>query len=184
LNVRHNLEGLSAVFPPAYLLSFVTDHATEPLRDAPDLPLYVRSRMTGVLGLCFRSDLLADTDSEVLSKQLRIYKSLRDTLRVAAASLLTGQATLDGGPAWDVLQSTAEGREDALISAFQSDEGVGTINVKPLGLDPAMTYQVQSVDSGILGSASGAALMSNGIDIVKSPASAAHILVIRAQQHQ
>ena len=56
VHVRHNIEGLSAVFPPAYLLSFVTDHDTEPLHDAPDLSLYFRSRMGGALGLCFRSD--------------------------------------------------------------------------------------------------------------------------------
>ena len=34
VHVRHNLEGLSTVFPPAYLLSFVTDHITEPLHEA------------------------------------------------------------------------------------------------------------------------------------------------------
>ena len=54
VNVRHNAEGLSAVFPPAYLLSFLTDHDGEPLHDAADMPLYVRSRMAGALRLCFR----------------------------------------------------------------------------------------------------------------------------------
>ncbi len=47
VHVRHNVQGLSIVFPPAYLLSFVTDHESEPLHDAPDLPLYFRSRMEG-----------------------------------------------------------------------------------------------------------------------------------------
>jgi hypothetical protein len=37
-HVRHNVEGSSAVFPPAYLLSFVTNHAGEPLHDSPDPP--------------------------------------------------------------------------------------------------------------------------------------------------
>ena len=60
VHVRHNLQGLSAVFPPAYLLSFVTDHDTEPLHDAPDLSLYFRSRMGGALGLCFRGDSFTD----------------------------------------------------------------------------------------------------------------------------
>src|SRR5262249_25129446 len=55
MHVRHNLEGLTAVFPPAYLLSFVTEHDTEPLHDSPDMSLYMRSRMGGVLGLCFKS---------------------------------------------------------------------------------------------------------------------------------
>ena len=47
VHVRHNVEGLSAVFPPAYLLSFLTDHEGEPLHDSPDISLYVRSRMAG-----------------------------------------------------------------------------------------------------------------------------------------
>ena len=65
VHVRHNIQGLSALFPPAYLLSFVTDHATEPLHDPPDLSLYFRSRMRGGLGLCFRGDSFTeDEDAE------------------------------------------------------------------------------------------------------------------------
>ena len=63
VHVRHNLQGLSAVFPPAYLLSFVTDHDTEPLHDAPDLSLYFRSRMSGALGLCFRGDAFTEDEN-------------------------------------------------------------------------------------------------------------------------
>ena len=42
-------------------------------------------------------------------------------------------------------------------------------------------YQVQSVDTGVLGTATGAALMTDGIDVLQSPNTAAHILIIRAQ---
>jgi hypothetical protein len=41
---------------------------------------------------------------------------------------------------------------------------------------------VQSVDTGILGTATGSALMTAGIDIIQSPNSAAHILIIVARQ--
>jgi hypothetical protein len=41
---------------------------------------------------------------------------------------------------------------------------------------------VQSVDTGVLGTATGAALMSDGIDVQQSPNSAAHILIITARQ--
>ena len=68
VNVRHNLEGLSAAFPPAYLLSFVTDHDTEPMHDAPDLSLYFRSRMAGALGLCFRTDALTEGDMNSIAR--------------------------------------------------------------------------------------------------------------------
>ena len=69
-----------------------------------------------------------------------------------------------------------------LVSAVQSDSGVSTFNVKPTGLTPSAAYDVLSVDSGVLGTATGAALMSAGIDLVQSPASAAHMLILRARQ--
>ena len=181
VHVRHNLEGLSAVFPPAYLLSFVTDHEDEPLHQAPDIALYVRSRMGGVLGLCFRSAEFVDADAANISHEIDIYKGLRDTLDSASASLLTMQASADNGPAWDVMQATAGDDGAAVISAYQTDDGVDRINVKPVGLESATTYSVQSVDTGLLGEATGADLMSAGIDILQSPNSAAHILTLRAK---
>jgi alpha-galactosidase len=182
IHVRHNLEGLTAAFPPAYLLSFVTDHESEPLRDAADLPLYMRSRMSGVLGLCFRASDVSDADWNVLQREIDIYKSTRGMLISAAGSLLTAQAQPENGPSWDVLQTTAAGSLQAVIWAFQSDDGVNQVRVTPVGLEPTATYVVTSVDSGPLGEATGHALMTDGIDIQQSPISAAHILIIRAQQ--
>ena len=88
------------------------------------------------------------------------------------------------GPAWDVLQEGTSSSDALVVSAFQSDTGVPTFNVKPTGLQPGTTYQVQSVDTGLLGTATGAALMSGGIDLLQSPTSAAHILIITARQPQ
>jgi len=180
-HVRHNVEGLSVLFPPAYLLSFLTDHDTEPLHESPDLSLYVRSRMASALGLCFRGDQLDEADQANLAHEIDIYKGLRQTISVAAASLLTAQAALDNGPPWDVLQETASSSDQVLICAFQSDMGVDRILVKPTGLDSAVTYRVQSVDTGDLGEATGAELMTDGIDIRQSPNTAAHILIITAK---
>jgi alpha-galactosidase len=182
VHVRHNLQGLSAMFPPAYLLSFVTDHDTEPLHDAPDLSLYFRSRMGGALGLCFRIDAFTDEEVAGMAREIAIYKTTRDTISSAAASLLTAQASPEAGPSWDVLQESTADHGQVLLSAVASDEGPATLNVKPTDLDPAATYDVQSVDTGVLGTATGKALMSDGIDVTGSPASAAHILIIRARQ--
>ena len=41
---------------------------------------------------------------------------------------------------------------------------------------------MHSVDTGMLGTATGAALMTDGIDVLQSPNSAAHILIITARQ--
>jgi alpha-galactosidase len=181
-HVRHNLQGLSVVFPPAYLLSFVTNHDTEPLHDSPDLLMYVRSRMASALGLCFRGDELSEGDAAALAHEVEIYKSVRATIAAASASLLTAQATIDNGPAWDVIQESTADAQQTLMYAFQSDQGVDRIRIRPVGLDPDVTYRVQSVDTGDLGEASGADLMTDGIDILQSPNSAAHILLITAIQ--
>ena len=181
VHVRHNIEGLSAMFPPAYLLSFVTDHDTEPLHDSPDLSLYFRSRMAGALGLCFRSDGLSESDLAGIAHEIDIYKAMRGTQSAAAAALLTPQAQPDQGPAWDVLQESASGDAQSLLCAYQSDQGTNTITVKPTGLIPDASYEVQSVDTGSLGTATGAALMADGIQLVQSPNTAAHILLLRVQ---
>ena len=181
VHVRHNLEGLGVVFPPAYLLSFVTDHESEPLHDAPDLSLYFRSRMAGALGLCFRSDSLSEGDESSIEREIAIYKAIRDTISVAAAALLTPQTGADNPPTWDVLQETAWGDTQLVISAFQLDDGERTVNVKPSGLLPDSDYTVESVDAGTLGTVTGRALMTSGIDLVQSPTTAAHILLITAQ---
>jgi alpha-galactosidase len=179
VHVRHNIEGLSTIFPPAYLLSFVLDQDTEPLHDAPDLSMYFRSRMGGALGLCFRTEEFSEADVENISHEIAIYKTMRATLSVAAAALLSPQASLTGGPEWDVMQASAPGSDALVLYAYQNDQG-GEVNVKPTGLQGDATYQVTSVDTGFLGTATGADIMANGIDIIKSPATSAHILTITA----
>jgi alpha-galactosidase len=181
VHVRHNVEGLATVFPPAYLLSFVTDHDTEPLHDSPDLSLYFRSRMPGALGLCFRTADLAEGDLANMSREVGIYKAIRGTLQDAAGSLLTPQAADAGGPAWDVMQETTAGSDQVVVCAFQSNDTTTSFVVKPTGLDAQASYEVTSVDTGVLGTATGAEIMSSGIDVLESPNTAAHILIIKAQ---
>jgi len=82
-----------------------------------------------------------------------------------------------------VLQETSPDGTQLVVSAFQSDTGTGSVNVKPRALDGATMYQVQSVDTGVLGTATGADLMANGIDVLQSPNSAAHVLIIQARQY-
>ena len=67
------------------------------------------------------------------------------------------------------------------VPAFGAVEGVVKVNVKPTGQAPGTSYEVRSVDTGVLGTASGADLMANGIDVVESPNTAAHLLIIQAK---
>ena len=180
VHVRHNIGGLSLVFPPAYLLSFLTNFFPEPLRNSPDLPLYVRSRMPGVLGLCFQTALLSDDDREAIAEQIALYKNLRPMLATATAMLLTDQANAVDGPEWDALQETAaDGR--VVLYAFDSYDGARTAIVSPLALRPDVVYRAISADSGTLGEMTGADLMENGIRLVRSPGTAAHVLSLIPQ---
>jgi alpha-galactosidase len=181
LHVRHNLQGLSAVFPPAYLLSFVIDHPDEPLRHAADLSLYFRSRMQGAFGLSFRNEAFSDTDLKAMAAEIEIYKGIRGTLSLASASLLSSQATRVDGPPWDLLQETVMGAEQLLLNVVRSDIGLDRVIVKPIGLQPTTIYDVRSVDAGPLGSASGADLMQNGIEVMNASLSAAHVLIVTAR---
>jgi len=138
--------------------------------------------MGGALGLCFRGGSFTDAESAGMAHEIEIYKAMRPTISVAAGSLLARQAAPEGGPSWDVLQLSTAASDQVVVDATQSDEGVAQINVKPVGLQKDTAYDVQSVDTGLLGTATGEALMTDGIDILQSPNSAAHILIVTARQ--
>jgi alpha-galactosidase len=179
IHVRHNLEGLSTFFPPAYLLSAMLPSDGEPLSDAPDLGLYLRSRMPGVLGFMYRSEDLSDEDRAGIAAEINVYKNLRDILRTSSAILLTPQASVDGGPAWDAIEALARGGERAVLFAFQDDGAVASVHVRPRGLRATRSYRVETVDGVLLRTATGADLMADGLDIAESPSSAARVVVLR-----
>ena len=180
-HVRHNIEGLSALFPPAYLLSFVINSAGEPLTNAPDLSLYFRSRMMGGLGLSFKTEGFSDDDVDALRQEIAMDSTIRDVQRRATGTMLSPQAQASGGPGWDVFQETAVGAQQVLIFAVQSDPGVASVTVKPTGLPPNTRYEVRSADIGVLGTATGAELAASGIDVPQASTGAAHLLMLTAQ---
>jgi len=173
--VRHNIQGLSAVFPPAYLMSFVMSDPDEPLRHAPDLSLLFRSRMSGILGLCFRTTDLDEDEVSAMSQEVDNYRAMRDALRTASGTLLTPQASPTNGPGWDVYQTTPFGNFPVVLWAFQNDRGARSIRIRPVGLHHRM-YEVQGADAGPLGYVTGSALMEDGIEIRTSPRSAARMI--------
>ncbi len=177
VRVRHNAQGLATVFPPAYLLSFLMESEAEPLRYALDMPLYVRSRMMGILGLCFKTPDLIGSDLEDIASEIAIYKSLRPIIAGASTTLLSGQA--GDGAAWDVLQLTSGFQ--VVIAAVRGQDSIDGFVVRPVGLDPAARYEVTSMDFGVVGYGTGEELMTGGIDLYASPVSAAHLLVISPQ---
>ncbi|MCU1386038.1 MAG: hypothetical protein JWL71_4735 [Acidobacteria bacterium] len=179
-HVRHNLEGLTFAFPPAYLLSFLIDGDGEPIAGAEDLPLLTRSRGAGILGLTYRTDLMDDGTADLLTQQIAEYKTYRDIITHANATLLSAQAPVDTGT-WDVLQELSDDARSALIFGFKADAEDGRLVVRPRGLLADATYAVRSVDVGPLGELSGDALMQDGVELVHSGGSRAHVLILTAR---
>ena len=183
VHVRHNLEGLSALFPPAYLLSFVIESEGEPIHHATDLPLYFRSRMVGGLGLSFKNEGFSDEDLTTMQREIATYRALRDAQAAAAGTMLTAQAEGTSGTGWDAVQEmAADNPRVVLIWAFQSDPTVTRFTAKPTGLTPQIVYQVWSTDAGALGTSTGADLMRKGIDLSSASTSAAHLLMLTVQR--
>src|SRR5438094_318406 len=83
----------------------------------------------------------------------------------AAGALLSPQAAATDGPDWDVLQEAGPD-SDTIIFIYSSDDASDAIVVKPADLQPQTTYTVQSVDAGALGTATGAELMADGVDVM------------------
>jgi alpha-galactosidase len=181
VHVRHNLEGLITFFPPSSLLSFAASGLDEVLGASADLPLSMRSRMPGVLGLTYRAADLTEEDRDGIASEIAAYKRIRDTIRDASARLLTDQAVQDG-PAWDAVQEVAVTTGNAIVLAFQNDSGTPRVAFQPEGLEAGATYLVTRGDGTFVGSASGDEIMAGGVEIDSSPESAAHLLFFEKQE--
>jgi len=177
-HVRHNLEGLTTALPPDYLLSFVLSGDGEDLNGFNDISNMVRSRMPGVLGLTYQATALDPSTLDALADEVSRHKFFRRLVTGSSATLLTTQAPVSDG--WDVIQETAGDGLSAVVFGFKSNADEGRVLVRPLGLLAEETYLVDSTDLGVLGTASGASLMSDGIELVheEGAPSRAHVLVL------
>lgn len=180
-HVRHNLEGLTLTYPPAYLLSFVIAADDDPIAGSDDLPLAVRSRMPGALGLTYRARDIDPATADQLRGEIARYKRIRSTLARANATLLSAQAPVDEN-SWDVLQEVADDGRSGVIFAFKGSASEGRLIVRPRSLLPDALYDVESFDVGALGSMRGDVLMADGIELNHTPAtSRAHVIVLTAR---
>ena len=179
-HVRHNIEGLTFAFPPAYLLSFLIDADGEPIAGAEDLPLLIRSRAAGILGLTYRSELMDDDTADLLKQQIAEYKTYRDLITQSNATLLSDQAPVDSN-SWDVLLEVSDDARSALIFGFKGDGEDGRLIVRPRGLLPDAVYDVRSLDVGPIGASAGDQLMQDGVELLHSGGSRAHVLILKAR---
>jgi len=182
--VRHNLEGLSLIFPPGYLSQFAMGADGELMEESTtnDFALILRSRMLGLFGLSSRISDMSEGTRTKLANEVALYKLLRPTLR-DGSSILLGQQVMDFPDApwsgWDALQALVPSSGEAVLFAFRTPDSVSTALVKPRGLKPTLTYDVESADFGLLGTMNGAQIMGNGLEIVASDVSQSHVIRFR-----
>lgn len=178
--VRHNLQGLSAMLPPGYLLSYVMAGGMERVEGSDDLELLVRSRMPGVLGLAFEGAHLSSETLAQLATQVGDYKRLRDLVANGSATLLTDQASADAPPPWDVIQTMSNDGRMALF-VFQNDSAVGEIVLRPSGLLRETVYQIETLDGSVVTTMTGAELLSGGFTAHSNADSAAQVFLLTAR---
>ena len=71
---------------------------------------------------------------------------------------------------------------NAVLFAYQQPDANDRVLIRLRGLRGDATYRVRSLDTGDLGTALGADLMRDGIEVVQGGAgSQAHILILRIQ---
>ena len=180
--VRHHLELLSSVAPPAALLSYLMTHEDEPMLGGDDLPLLARSRMPGVLGLAVDFRGLGEFEHNQLGGVIAQFKGLRALRGAPFTALLTDPVGIDGGgPGWDVMEQVNPVTGVVTLFAFRNAHGERRMHVTLTHLEPALTYRIRSLDHGPLGQASADDLMTRGFDIDASSRSASHVFVFEPQ---
>ena len=168
--MRHDLGGLSALFPPAYLFTFAMGDVTEELIDTPeaDLSRLVRSRMGGMLGGTWSASNMSEGTRNAVANQIALYKRIRPILQQGVAILL-GTQLMDYPDApwwgWDAIEHVQPSTGDAVVFAFDTDDSAENAIVKPRALNPNASYDVESADYGLLGTVDGAELMDRGIEL-------------------
>ena len=180
-HVRHNLDGLGAIFPPAYLLSFVKDDPSEPIHGAADMPFYFRSRMSGVLGLSLRGEEFGDADRQSMTEEIALYKSLRDRLADGSLLALTPQNGAAGYEGWDVVEVLSASTGDAFVYAFATGAAADWTDHPPPGPRPRGHLPRHRSGRPCARYTDRVDLMLDGIGVGRRAASAASVLRVTKQ---
>ena len=177
-HVRHNLEGLGTIFPPAYLLSFVTSGEFESVRDGSgSRALEFRSRMPGMLGLTWRSHEVSDDELEEIAAQIATAKVIRGAVPAAASFMLTDQVRADGGGELDAMQLYSPAARTSAVFVYAGD-GIDWFTVRLKGLEPETRYLISTVSGEKLAEATGTELMATGVEIINSSDSGAQVVLV------
>ena len=178
VHVRHNIEGLSQVLPPSYLLSYAMPSGDEPMSAEADFAMLTRSRMPGILGMSYRADEIGEAEYALLAREVDVYKRARAISARAHAVHLSARTSEGSRPAWELTEHVVPDGTSAVLYAFQNDTEAHSVHVVLSGLDPGRTFELQSADEGRLGVFSGQQLMTSGFDLYGTPNTAAQVVLV------
>lgn len=177
-HVRHNLQGLGAVFPAHYLLSFVIDDPAELIHEAADMALYFRSRMPGVLGLTLIGAEFGEHDTAQMVREVDLYKLVRSAAPNPVMTLLTPQAReATAAEVWDAVQLSSRETGGRVVLAFGGREGEQRTTIWPVALEPDTRYRVMTSRGREVGVFTGATLMHDGLEL-GGPYTAGHVVIL------
>jgi alpha-galactosidase len=174
-HVRNNLQGLTKIFPAPYLFSYLINREDEPIKDTSDVSLYGRSRMIGTFGVSVNFDEISSYAFGLLNQQVKQATSLRKIQADAVTITLTPPAIQE--PPWDIVQQISVSTGRGLLFAFETRPG-GPTRARLQRLGRNELYEVQSIDSGVVGRFSGAYLADEGLYIEPNPYSASQVFTI------
>jgi hypothetical protein len=95
--------------------------------------------MPGALGMTVRTPTLDDAVAAHIAAEIRRYKVYREIVARASATLLSGQAPVDGG-GWDVLQEIAVGSADIGPLGAASGASLMQDGVEVIQMDGSMAH--------------------------------------------
>jgi hypothetical protein len=150
-------------------------HPDEPVRGADDIPLLVRSRMPGMVGLAAEFADLGEREINDLYQQFSLVKSLRESQATAVTYALTPQRPQNGD--WEVVQQVLPATGTSYIFAF-SQGAPDTVVVSLRDMQSDRIYELRSAERGTIGRVRGADLIAQGFGITRAPESAAQVLVL------
>ena len=177
-HVRHNLEGLSAVFPAEYLLSFVVDHPAELIHGSADMAYTFRSRMPGALGMSLIGEEFDENDRLQMQDEVALSKRIRAMVPQPVALLLTDQAAAGGAAGWDAVQLVSVDTGQGVLFTYAGDGADDWTTIRLQALQPERRYAVRTLRGKTLAEASGSELMADGIQVPKRAATAGNVLLI------
>lgn len=128
------------------------NNAEEPVTDDPrfDLPLLVRSRMSGSLGFSRPAAEMTAGLRAALAKEVSLYKRIRPIIRDGNTFLLSRQLVqypTVPWSGWDVIEHVQPVSGDAVLLAFSTVDAPPRAVVRLKGLRPDARYEVESAET-------------------------------------